>query len=317
MNKLVSVVVPNYNCAEYLDKCLEHVLNQTYRNIECIVCDNASTDNSVDIINKWAAKDSRVIVLTTEVNQGGLRCYNRMFAEAKGDYVMIQDSDDWCDLQRVEKQAAILDKYDVGCCMTNSIFYYSHSEPEYPEQPGSGMANIKDEDWAPATIMFKREILKHIPGYDLYWDRVTSYDRYFIMDIISKFGGYYLDEYLYFVWARSNSDHRSIDLKDPHALKKVISHDIYIHLKQQRMETGTDWLKDKNMAALDKYEQQLKNDKNYLADKVRVFACIQIDNGEYKQGWKLLKEAISIAPFFKKNYQSLIYLLKAQLKKQA
>ncbi len=317
MSKLVSVVVPNYNCAEYLDKCLEHIVNQTYTNIECIVCDNASTDNSVEIINKWAAKDSRIKVLTTEVNQGGLRCYNRMFFEAKGDYIMIQDSDDWCDLQRVEKQAAILDNNDVGCCMTNSIFYYSHIEPEYPERPGSGIVDIRNEDWAPATIMFKRDILKDIPGYHLYWDRVTSYDNYFIMDIIDKYGGYYLDEYLYFVWARPNSDHRSIDLTEPNALRKLISYDIYQHLKKQRLETGTDWLKDGDMEALKSYEHQLMTTKEFIANKLRVFACIQIDNGKHETGWELLKQAISIAPFYLKNYQSLLYLLRARTKKSA
>ncbi len=317
MSKLVTVVVPNYNCAEYLDKCLEHVVNQTYKNLEIIVCDNASTDNSLEIINRWADKDSRIKVLTTEVNQGGLRCYNRMFFEATGDYIMIQDSDDWCDLQRVEKQAAVLDNNDVGCCMTNSIFYYGHTEPEYPEQPGSGVCTIENEDWAPATIMFKREILKDIPGYHLYWDRVTSYDNYFIMSIIDKFGGYYLDEYLYFVWARANSDHRSIDLSEPNALKKIIAFDIYKFLKKQRIETGTDYLKDNNMDALKEYEQSLLNNNKYMADKIRMFACIQIDNGNLLGGKQLLHEAIKRAPTLIKNYQSYLYLLRAKKKATA
>ena len=317
MNKLVSVVIPNYNCAEYLDKCLEHIVNQTYSNIECIVCDNGSTDNSLEIINSWAAKDSRIKVLTTEVNQGGLRCYNRMFFEAKGDYVMIQDSDDWCDLRRVEKQAAILDKYDVGCCMTNSVFYYSHIEPEYPVQPGSGMVDITKEDWAPATIMFKREILKIIPGYNLYWDRVTSYDNYFIMDVISKFGGYYLDEYLYFVLARPNSDHRTIELNDPHAMRKLVSYNIYKELKRQRIETGTDWLNDNNMTALKAYEEKLINNKRFIADKLRMFASIQIDNGKFKTGWELLRQALSLAPGYGKNYKTLMYLLRSMVKNKS
>lgn len=315
MNKLVSVVVPNYNCAEYLDKCLEHIVNQTYTNFECIVCDNASTDNSLEIINRWAEKDSRIKVLTTEVNQGGLKCYNRMFWEAKGEYIMIQDSDDWCDLQRIEKQVAILDKYNVGCCMTNSIFYYSHIEPEYPAQPGSGIVNMEQEDWAPATIMFKRAILKTIPGYHLYWDRVTSYDNYFILSIISEYGGYYTDEYLYFVWARPNSDHRTIDLSEPNARRKLISFDIYKELKKQRIATGTDWLKDNDMNALKTYEQKLLNDKNCIADKLRMFACIQIDNDKFETGWALLKQAIGTAPTFIKNYQSVLYFLKAKLKR--
>ena len=314
MSKLVSVVVPNYNCAPYLDKCLEHIVKQTYTNFECIVCDNASTDNSLEIINRWAEKDNRIKVLTTEVNVGGLRCYNRMFFEAKGDYIMIQDSDDWCDLARIEKQVAVLDKYDVGCCMANSIFCYPHSEPEYPERPGSGMADLENEDWAPATIMFRREILKDIPGYHLYWDRVTSYDNYFIMDIIDKYGGYYLDEYLYFVWARPDSDHRSIDLDDKNGLRKLMSFDIYKFLKKQRLKTGTDWLKEGNIEALKLYEQKLISDKNYLADKVRMFACIQIDNGKYKNGWSLLKQAINMSPGHIKNYKSLLYLLRSRMK---
>lgn len=317
MNKLVSVVVPNYNCAPYLDKCLEHIMNQTYTNFECVICDNASTDNSLEIINQWAEKDKRIRVLTTEMNMGGLRCYNRLFSEAKGDYIMIQDSDDWCHPQRIEKQAAILDKYDVGCCMANSVFYYAHIAPEYPDRPGSGMADIAKEDWAPATIMFKREILKEIPGYNLYWDRVTSYDNYFIMEIIDKFGGYYLDEYLYYVWARADSDHRSIDLDDRNGLKKLMSFDIYKFLKKQRLKTGTDWLKEGNIEALKLYEQKLMSNKNYLADKIRMFACIQIDNGKYSNGWSLLKQAFSMSPLYIKNYKSLLYLLRSRMKSTA
>lgn len=312
MEKLVTVVVPNYNCAEYLDKCLEHVVKQSYKNLEVIVCDNASTDNSVEIIQKWAAADPRIKVLTTEVNQGGLRCYNRMFFEATGEYIMIQDSDDWCDLDRVAKQATILDTYDVGCCMTNSVFYYDHAEPEYPPQTGSKIVTITDVGWAPATIMFRRDILKEIPGYHLFWDRVTSYDNYFIMSIIDMFGGYYLDEYLYFVKARSNSDHRSIDLSDSNAYRKLISFDIYNFLKKQRIDSGTDWLKENKMDELHSYEESMINNKNLIADKIRVFACIQIDNRNYSNGWSLLKQAIKVSPLLHDNYKSLLYLVRSK-----
>lgn len=318
MNKTVSVVVPNYNCAEYLDKCLEHVVNQTYEDLEIIVCDNASTDNSVEIIQKWADKDSRIKLLTTEVNQGGLKCYNRMFFEATGEYIMIQDSDDWCHPERVARQKAAIEKHNVGCSMTNSIFYFNHGEIEYPDRRGSFKVGIKEvpgEDWAPATLMFKREILEEIPGYMPYWDRVTSYDNYFIMDIVDRYGGYYMDEYLYFVAARSNSDHRSIDLESPNGLRKLISFDIYKFLRTQRVETGTDWLKEGKMKELEQYEQKLMSNKLYIAEKIRVFACIQIDYHNISNGWSLLKQAISTSPLYKKNYQSLLYLLKSGMTK--
>lgn len=316
MSKLVSVVVPNYNCEEYLDKCLDHIARQTYTNFECLVCDNGSVDNSVNIIKSWCAKDDRFRILINKENQGLINCYNRLFFEAKGDFIMIMDADDWCDITRIEKQLEVFDQHDVGCCMTNSIFYSPHSEPEYPKRPGSHIITLDSyEDWAPATIMFKREILETIPGYNKYFDRLTSYDNYLILEILCEYGAYYLDEYLYFVWARANSDHRSIDLTEPNALRKMIAHDIYVFLKKQRKETGTDYLKEKNFAALKEVEDKILSDKNFIADKIRVFGCIQIDYGNLKSGSALLKQAVKIAPFYSRNYRSFMYLWKARLKK--
>lgn len=315
MNQLVSVVVPNYNCEEYLDKCLEHIVNQTYPNWECIVCDNGSSDRSVEIIQKWAAKDSRIRVLINEVNQGLINCYNRMFFDAKGDFIMIQDADDWCDVTRIEKQLAVFAKHNVGLCLTNSVFYSPLASPDYQKKTGSGLiVASSDEVWAPATIMFKREILEHIPGFHKYFDRLTSYDRYLILEILDMYGGYYLDEYLYYVWARPNSDHRSIDLTEPRALLKILSHDIYKILKEQRIKTGTDLLKSKDEKGMKALEEKMLNDKQYLADKLRMYACIQIDHGNFADGQYLLLEAIKTAPFFVKNYQSLLYLLRNKFK---
>ncbi len=316
--KLVTIVVPNYNCEEYLPKCLEHLVNQTYTNLEIIVCDNGSEDNSVAIIKDWASKDSRIKVLINEQNIGLINTYNRMFFEATGDYIMIQDSDDWCDLQRAEKQAAILDRENVGLCLTDS-YYYSQFYPIHTLATGfSGPITIKSEEtWAPATIMFRREILKNIPGFHKYFDRLTSYDRYFIMSILAEHGGYYLDEPLYHVWARPNSDHRSIDLTEKRALQKMISQDVYDILREQRIATGTDYLKDNDMAAMEKLEKKMLGDKKYIANKIRKFACIQIDYGHFTNAKELLIAAIKTAPFFLDNYRSLLYYLRTSRKNNA
>lgn len=313
MPPLVSVVVPNYNCEEYLDKCLQHLVDQTYENIEILVCDNGSSDSSVAIIKKWAAKDERIKVLINKVNQGLINCYNRMFFEAKGDYVMIQDADDWCAVDRVEKQLNILETHDVGLCLTNSVFYSELTEPDYQERHPSGLITAEsDEVWAPATIMFRREILETVGGFHKYFDRLTSYDRYMILDILDRYKGYYLDEYLYFVWARPDSDHRSIDLTEKNALRKMISHDVYKEMKRIRVETGTDWLKEDNWDGAKAYEKKLLNNNTYMANHFRRFACIQIDHGNYKDGWKLLKRAFKRSPFYLDNYKTLRYLLSAK-----
>lgn len=318
--KLVSVAIPNYNCEEYLDKCITHIVNQTYPNLEILICDNGSEDNSVAIIKKWAAQDSRIKVFINEQNEGLINCYNKMFFAATGDYIIIQDADDWCDITRVEKQLAIMETYNVGLCVTNSVF---HSPIEPEKMRGgipSGHINIKSikfgEAWAPATIMFKREVLQIVKGYHHYFDRLTSYDSYFIMDILDNFGGYYLNEYLYHVWERANSDHRSIDLTETRALKKIIAQDTYKMLRQQRLDTGTDWLKENNMAAMEQYEEERLNDKNYIADKIRIMACIQIGYGNFEEARELLLAAIKKAPFFIDNYKSLGYYFRSKLAKK-
>lgn len=310
--KLVTVAIPNYNCEEYLDKCISHVVNQTYPHLEILICDNGSDDGSVAIINKWAAQDKRIKVFINEQNQGLINCYNKMFFAATGDYVIIQDADDWCDITRVEKQLAVMEANNVGMCVTNAV-YYSHLQPKsLPEFGPSGIITLQTKEvWAPATIMFKREILQVVKGYHHYFDRLTSYDRYFLMDIMDRYGAYYLNEHLYHVWARPNSDHRSVDLKQERALKKIIAQDTYDMLKQQRVSTGTDWLKDDNMTAMENYENEMLKNKPYIANKIRVMACIQIDYGHFNEARRLLYAAIKKAPLFTENYKSLFYYFRS------
>lgn len=318
MKPLVSIVVPNYNCEEYLDKCIEHLVNQTYSNIEIIICDNGSEDSSVAIINKWAEKDKRIRVLINEENQGLINCYNRMFFDAKGEFIMIQDADDWCDITRVEKQLNVFDKHDVGLCLTNSVFYSDITEPDYQAQTGSHIITTdSDEVWAPATIMFKRDILKEVPGFHEYFDRLTSYDRYMILDIVDRYKGYYLDEYLYFVWARPNSDHRSVDFSEPNVLRKIISYDLYKEIRRMRIETGTDWLKDNDYKAARAYEKKLLRDKKFMAEHFRRLACLQIDHENFVSGKELLVKAIQTNPFYLENYKTLRYYLSAKNKVNA
>jgi glycosyltransferase involved in cell wall biosynthesis len=92
-NKLISVILNNYNYAAYLSDAVESVLNQTYKDFELIIVDDGSTDNSCDIISKFAAKDSRIIPITKE-NGGQASAFNAGFAASRGDIITFLDSDD-------------------------------------------------------------------------------------------------------------------------------------------------------------------------------------------------------------------------------
>lgn len=95
MNKKVSIIVPIYNAAKYLSRSIESMLNQSYDNLEIILIDDASTDNSKEIIKKYALKDSRIKPFYSEVNQGVSRSRNMGLKSVSGDYVIFIDSDDY------------------------------------------------------------------------------------------------------------------------------------------------------------------------------------------------------------------------------
>lgn len=110
----VSVVVPIYNVEQYLNKCIESIVDQTYEDLEIILVDDGSTDSSPSICDEWKKKDKRVVVIHKE-NGGLSSARNAGLEVATGDYIMFEDSDDWLELDIVEKCVARIenDKSDL------------------------------------------------------------------------------------------------------------------------------------------------------------------------------------------------------------
>ena len=90
---LLSVIVPVYKVEAYLDRCVESIVGQTYKNLEIILVDDGSPDRSGEICDKWAAKDGRVKVIHKE-NGGGAAARNTGMYVMTGDLVAFVDSDD-------------------------------------------------------------------------------------------------------------------------------------------------------------------------------------------------------------------------------
>lgn len=98
---LVSIIIPVYNTEKYLSKCLNSVINQTLKEIEILCVDDGSSDGSLDILNKYAAKDKRVKVFSQK-NSGSAKARSMAISQATGDYIMFLDSDDWYELNACE-----------------------------------------------------------------------------------------------------------------------------------------------------------------------------------------------------------------------
>ena len=94
----ISVIIPCYNAAQYLEKCLDSLIRQSYKNIEVICIDDGSIDRSIEILNKYKNEDDRIIIFRKE--NGGLSSARNAGMEiATGEYIYFLDSDDYLDLK--------------------------------------------------------------------------------------------------------------------------------------------------------------------------------------------------------------------------
>lgn len=117
--ELVSILIPIYNTELYLSSCLDSLIGQTYKNIEIIGVDNASTDASLRILNEYAQKDDRIRVLKKEKTGFVGESRNLALDAAKGDYIWFVDSDDYAELNFLEVMIQKMKAADVDiiqCC---------------------------------------------------------------------------------------------------------------------------------------------------------------------------------------------------------
>ena len=126
MKKLVSIISPCYNGAKYLSPFLESVLSQTYRPLELIFVDDASTDNTVELVESYRKKfrqaDIELKLLRQTVNQGQAAAINRGLPEIRGEYLMWIDSDDIMLPTNTEEKVQFLEQHpDYPVLLKNKI----------------------------------------------------------------------------------------------------------------------------------------------------------------------------------------------------
>lgn len=98
----VSIIVPAYNTEKHITKCLESLINQTYKKIEIILVNDGSTDNTLKIMEYYQKLDSRIKIINQK-NSGGIIARRNGISKSSGDYILIEDSDDWLEKDLVEK----------------------------------------------------------------------------------------------------------------------------------------------------------------------------------------------------------------------
>lgn len=118
INTLVSVIVPVYKVEKYLHRCIDSIINQTYKNLEIILVDDGSPDNCGKICDEYAEKDNRIKVI--HKSNGGLSsARNAGLDVANGDYVYFVDSDDYIDTKLVEDNLNLAIEHDADMVCFN------------------------------------------------------------------------------------------------------------------------------------------------------------------------------------------------------
>lgn len=170
-NGKVSVIIPNYNYARYVGEAIESVMNQSYKDIEIIVVNNGSTDDSVEVLEKY----SRNIRLITQENLGQSGARKTGLKAATGEYIAFLDADDKWDPQKIEKQMLLFTpKIELVYCGINSFSEKSQTviataiptfrgscSDAFIEYPGVSIV-LSGE----STSIFTRSLLNKVGGFD-------------------------------------------------------------------------------------------------------------------------------------------------------
>ena len=299
----VSVIVPVYNVEKYISKCLDSLVNQTLKDIEIIVVNDGSKDNSQKIIDKYAKKYKNVKSYINE-NGGVSKARNFGLKRAKGEYIAFVDSDDYVDINMYEDmyKKAKSNDFDVVACDLKYI---------YDEKEVLAFSNLKKD------LTTKEEIKKtYVSMYPVVWNKI--YKKDLLKNIEFKENVWFEDvEFLYRLYSKINS-------------MGYINKHYYCYLQRQGSITSTfnnklyDYISNWN-GIIDFYKKEkiydeYKNELEYCyvryiyATFIKRVANYKDENEYNKAVDEAIKNVRKYFPNYKKNkyfYKSLkgIYML--------
>ena len=159
---LISIIIPIYKVESYLERCIDSVLHQTYRDIEIILVDDGSPDNCGKICDEFALKDNRVVVLHKE-NSGLSSARNAALDICKGDYIMFVDSDDYVEPTFCEEALNILIQKNVLC----ASFGYFEIRKNQCLKMGTSKPRILTTEEAIGQLITLTDVI-----YNLAWNKI-------------------------------------------------------------------------------------------------------------------------------------------------
>ena len=233
---LISVLIPTYNVSDWIEDAIMSILNQTYSNIEIVIIDDCSTDDTFEKLLSLSKKDDRITLLRNDVNLKITKTLNRGLDYVKGDYIARFDGDDIATNDRIEKQFSYMIEKDldlVGCQM---IAIDQNGNVLRKGNSPVGEGSIKTiSNWASPIAhiwLAKRSVYEKIGGYR---DIPYAEDYDFILRALDR--GFKCDNHIeHLMYIR----HRTGNSASMASLTQRKSHNYVLKLHRERARLGGD-----------------------------------------------------------------------------
>ena len=281
----VSVLIPAFNCANYIDECIQSVLSQSFKDFELLICDDFSEDKTLSILDSYKKKDSRINIFTNSGNLGKIDTIERLLNLCNGEYLTILDSDDYISEDKLKTQVNFLDSSPEYSFVASSFKRIS----EKGVITSSELLNFNDQDIKNrilnsetmpiccGTVMCRTQYAKQIGGYDSFFQDCNGEDIYFVSRLLDFGRGMSTSDFLYFYRYREESLTRRVFIT-PKA--RHINEIVSFLFSQRLANDGRDSL-NSSLLGLDNlirfYELKYEKDKGLMKRKIAVDLAIKKD----------------------------------------
>ncbi|MFK5892539.1 MAG: glycosyltransferase [Pseudomonadota bacterium] len=204
---LVSVLLPVFNGALTIKKSIESITSQTYPNLQIIIINDGSTDNTLDVIEKTSKNDSRFKIISRE-NKGLIHTLNEGLSIAAGKYIAREDADDYSHPDRIKKQVKYLENNPKTMVLgtNNILFGHVNNKVHYPTDPDKSKAHLMFSPPVshPSTMLRKSFFIDNNLSYNLQYPHCEDYALW--MNVIDCGGDISnLNEFLHFYREHENN----------------------------------------------------------------------------------------------------------------
>ncbi|MBS5037704.1 MAG: glycosyltransferase family 2 protein [Fusobacterium sp.] len=165
----ISVIVPVYNTSKFLEKCLNSIIEQNFKDIEIIIINDCSTDNSLEIINELIKTDSRIILINKEKNEGLSAARNSGIKIAKGEYVLHIDSDDWIEQNYFKNMYEYAKKNQADIVISDYYLDFNNGKIIYTYDQNKDI-ELKKENYIENIFLSK--------SYPCVWNKLIKTELY-------------------------------------------------------------------------------------------------------------------------------------------